>query len=37
MEYLEFFFDNFWHYLGLWFLIATIFSGTIVKIIKKEK
>ena len=36
MEYCEFFFGNFWHYLGLWFIVATIFSTPIIKIIKKK-
>lgn len=33
----EFFFCNFWHFLGLWVLLATIFGDTIVKVIKKDK
>lgn len=30
----EFFFTNFWHWLGLWIIIGTIFVPGIVKIIK---
>ena len=28
----EFFFTDFWHWLGLWFIIGTIFYGELIKI-----
>ena len=33
----EFFFGNFWHYLGLWFLCATLAGTRIVEINKHNK
>lgn len=35
MQYLEFFFGNFWHFLGLAILIGIVFSP--VKVIVKRK
>lgn len=32
MEYVEFFFGNFWHWLGLWVIVATIFGGAYIHI-----
>lgn len=32
----EFFFTNFWHYLGLLVIVAIMFDNKIVKIIKTE-
>lgn len=33
VQYLcEFFFTNFWHWLGLWFIVGTIFSVSLLKI-----
>ena len=37
MEYVEFFFGNFWHWLGLWVIVATIFGGFIVKVIHNKE
>lgn len=28
----EFFFTNFWHWLGLWFILGTIFSVPLLRI-----
>lgn len=33
----EFFFGNFWHWLGLFILISTIFSGGFINIFTKNK
>lgn len=32
----EFFFCNFWHFLELLIILATIFGSTIVKVIKSK-
>ena len=37
MEYIEFFFGSFWHWFGLWVIIATIFGTPIISIINKNK
>ena len=34
MEYIEFFFGNFWHWLGLVIIIEAIFSGGFIRFIK---
>ena len=33
----EFFFCNFWHWLGLWFIVATICGMSVVKVVSKDK
>lgn len=37
MEYVEFFFGNFWHWLGLVVIIAIIFGGKPLVIKNKEE
>lgn len=37
MEYVEFFFGNFWHWLGLVVIIAIIFGGRLLVIGNKEE
>ena len=34
MEYIEFFFGNFWHWLGLVIIIEAIFSGGFIRFIR---
>ena len=37
MAYVEFFFGNFWHWLGLVIIIAIIFRGKLLIINNKEE
>ena len=37
MEYCEFFFGNFWHWLGLWIIVATITRMPFMIINNKDK
>jgi hypothetical protein len=37
MEYIEFFFCDFWHWLGLEIILATVFLTPFVLIVKDKK
>ena len=37
MEYCEFFFGNFWHWIGGLIYLAVIFNGSFIRIRKSKK